>query len=225
MYLEKMIGTVLLAGAMMMSPAIDKWDLKPGIAPKAKSSLAVVVDAAMGDGDHRAEFTVVREIGDPDGSNHKAKFSWANLTVDGQEQGEDASWDVAIGPRGTVVSTTDMMGDDIRRMLSPMTFAYPEKPVGEGDKWTAEVRPYKDKDDFLLTYAYEVKGIEQVDGADALKIAATLTEMGRDAMSAEGLWWVGKDGAVLKFEMKVKNWVVPMAGGEPIDAKMTGKKG
>ena len=220
-----MFGTALLAGALMMSPAIEKWDLKPGIAPKAKASLAVIVEAATGDGDHRAEFTVVREIGDPDGANHKATYLWKGLTVDGQEVGEDTAWDVTVGPRGAVLATTDMMGDDIRRMLSPMAFVFPEKPVGEGDKWTAEVRPYKDKDDFLLTYSYEVKGVETLDGSEALKVALTLVEKSTDGMNGEGTWWIGKDGSVLKFEMKVKNWIVPMAGSDLIEAKIAGKKG
>lgn len=219
-----MIGTALLASALMMGPALDKWDIKPVLAPKATASWTVVVDASMSDGEHRAEFNLVREIGEMDGKNHKAMMSWAGLKLDGEEMGEEPKWDVAIGPRGAVVSTTDMMGDDVRRMLSPMTFAYPDKPVGEGDKWTAEVRPYKDKDDYLLTYAYVVKGLEKLNGVDTLKIALVLTEKATDGLAAEGSWWIGKDGTVLQFEVTVKNWVVPMAGGELINAKMTGKK-
>ncbi|MCB8932020.1 MAG: hypothetical protein M9921_01780 [Fimbriimonadaceae bacterium] len=218
-----MVLTTMVAGLLMTASGIDKWELKPGIEPKAKAAWAIQVDVDSPDGGHQAEFTMVREIGDADGANHKATCAWSKLLVDGGEVGEDPTWDVSFGPRGALVGTTDMMGDDIRRMLSPMTFVYPEGAVGDGDKWTAEVRPFKGKDDLLLTYAYEVKGVEKVDGADALRVAATLTEKGQDAMSAEGTWWVGKDGGVLKFQMKVTNWVVPMAGGDLMNATMTGK--
>ncbi len=215
----------MVASALMACPVMDKWEIKPVLEAKAKASWAVKVDAAMGDGDHHAEFTVIRELGAMDGPNHKATYSWSHLTVDGTERDEDTAWEVTINPRAAIVATTSDMGDDVRRMLSPMAFAYPEMPVGEGDKWTAEVRPYKGKDDFLLTYAYEVKGFEQIGDTDALKVALKLTEKGPDGMTGDGTWWIGKDGSVLQFEIKVKNWVVPMAGPEPVEAKITGKKG
>lgn len=219
-----MVITAMVAGLLMAGPVADKWELKPGIEPKAKGAWTVAVEVNVPDEQHRAEFTLVREIGVLDGENYKAICSWEKLVVDDEEMDAEARWDVSIAPRGAIVATTDTMGDDIRRMLSPMAFVYPEAAVGEGDKWNAEVRPYKGKDDYLLTYAYEVKGIEKVGDVDALRVAAVMTEKGEDAMQGEGTWWIGKNGQVLKFEVKVKNWVVPMAGGEPMEAKITGQR-
>lgn len=219
-----MVLTTMVAGVLLAVPSSEPWTLKAGIEPKARAAWAVVIDVDTDDGNHQAEFTYVREIGDPDGDNHEARCLWEKLLVDGAEMGDPPGWDVSVGPRGAIVGTNDMMGDDIRRMLSPMTFVYPDKAVAEGDKWEGQVRPYKDKDDLLLIYTYEVLGFEKVGDAEAIKVASKLTEKGRDAMGAEGTWWLGKDGALLKFSVKVTNWVVPMAGGEPMNARITGTK-
>lgn len=219
-----LILTAMVAGALMAAPVADKWELKPNLEPKAKASWAVKVAAQAPDGDHEAEFTLVREYGAKDGETQKATMGWSGLIVDGNELGQELTWDVSVNARAAVVGTIAEEGDDIRRMLSAMTFTYPDKPVGEGDKWSLEIRPYTGKDDFMLTYAYEVKGVESVDSVDALKITLKLTEKDQYGMTGEGTWWVGKDGSVLKFEMKMKNWVVPMAG-EPFDATIIGKKG
>lgn len=219
-----MFLTAMVAGALITSPMIDKWELKPNLEPKAKASWVVGVDAQTPDGDHRAEFTLVSEIGAKNGDVQKVSMGWSKLTVDGNEMGEEIIWPVTVNARAALVGTTAEEGDDIRRMLSALSFAYPDKPVGEGDKWSVEIRPYTGKDDFMLTYAYEVKGIEPIDKVDALKVALTLTEKGNGGMTGEGIWWVAKDGSVLQFEMKMKNWVVPMAGGEPFDATIKGKK-
>lgn len=219
-----MFVTAMVASALMAGPMMDKWEIKPNLAPKTKSSWVVGVDAQTPDGDHRAEFTLVREMGEKDGEARKVSMGWHHLLVDGAEMPDEILWPVTVDTRGAVVGTTAEEGDDIRRMLSALTFAYPDKAVGDGDKWSVEVRPSKGKDDLMLTYAYEVKGMEAVDKVDALKVFLTLEEKGTDGMRGEGIWWVAKDGTILQFEMKMKNWVVPMAGGQPFDAFIKGKK-
>lgn len=217
-----MIGTLAFATVLLAAP--EKWDIKPNLADKSKTVYALTVEAKTDSEEHTAKMNVVRVCSAPDASkNIKAKYSWEGLEVDGNSMDTGASWDVLLTPDGAIMSTTAEEGDDIRRMLSPLTFVYPGKAVDIGDKWSASVKPNKDKDDRQFTWAYEVKGVEKIKEADTLKIAGILSEKGNDPMSGSGTWWIGKDGTVVKFSLDIKGWVVPMAGSTPIDAKMTGE--
>lgn len=218
-----MIATFLVAAALVSAP--DTWDIKPNLADKSKSTISTTVEANMGSGDHVAKMNVVRTCGAASSDKTvKARYTWDALEVDGNSMDAgDNGWDVVLNPDGAILSTTAEGGDDIRRMLSATNFVYPTKAVGAGDKWSSIVKPNKDKDERQLTWSYEVKGIEKVKDVDALKVAATLSEKGSDPMSGDGTWWIGKDGTVLKFELKIKNWVVPMSGGELINATIKGE--
>ena len=88
--------------------------------------------------------------------------------------------------------------------------------IDVGDKWTFEMTPAK-ADKRIMTSSYEVVGTEKLKGIDALKISAKLEEKGENGMSSKGFFWISKEGKPLKYELDVKNWVVPMAGSEPVD--------
>jgi hypothetical protein len=71
-----------------------------------------------------------------------------------------------------------------------------------------------------------IEGVEAVGGVDALKVDVKFTEDGEGGVSAKSTWWLNKSGKVLKFEVKVTDWVVPMAGNGYLTAtiKATLKK-
>lgn len=218
-----MITTFILAAAIAVTP--DAWEIKPNFAEGSKTVIAMNVNASVDGSDHTAKMNVIRTCGaTASDKTIKAKFAWDGLEVDGNSmEAGDNSWDVVMTPDGAILSTSGEGGDDIRRMLSATNFIYPSKPVGPGDKWESTVKPNKDKDDRALTWSYEVKGVEKVKDVEALKVSATLTEKGADGMTADGSWWVAKNGSILKFEVKLKKWVVPMSNGGPIDATISGE--
>jgi hypothetical protein len=128
---------------------------------------------------------------------------------------EDAVFDGELLADGTL---TVAESEDVRRMLAPMLFAYPAKPVGPGDTW--EVKAGKGGSE--TTYSQSVAGIEKVKDVDALKITSKLKESGSSGLEADGTWWVGKDGKAIKFQLYVKNWYVVMAD-QSFDATITGE--
>ncbi|HTQ10719.1 MAG TPA: hypothetical protein VMI31_11650 [Fimbriimonadaceae bacterium] len=96
---------------------------------------------------------------------------------------------------------------------------YPDKEVKVGDKWTEKFKPKDGKD---VTVDYEVVEQTKVGDADALKIKGKLSEDG--PMKGDCTYWIGKDGAMLKFELDLKSWPVPFAGDpHDFDVKMKGE--
>ena len=62
-----------------------------------------------------------------------------------------------------------------------------------------------------------------MEGENSLVVYVKLKEDLKDGLSADGTWWLSKSGRIVKFEMSINNWVVPMAGPEPFDAIVRGK--
>jgi len=213
--------TTLAIAAVLSSQ--DAWDIKPNFAEKAKTSMAITVDAKVSGEDHTAKFNMVGSVTSINSEkNVKMTYAWDDLEVDGAPVGGDEVFEVLLSPEGAILSTTSSLGDDIRRMLSPLVFVYPGKAVKVGDKWSVSASPTKDKPDQAFVWSYEVAGVEKVTETDAMKISATVKEQRSGGTSGAGIWWVSKDGKVLKFTLDVKGWVVPMSGAETIDGKMTG---
>ena len=62
-----------------------------------------------------------------------------------------------------------------------------------------------------------------VDGVNTVVIGATLKEAGDSPITGTGTWWLSKVGKVVKFEVKLTNWVVPMAGSDVTDVIIRAK--
>lgn len=195
------------------------WVLKAPYEPKTKLAWNIHVDANMGGQNHEAIMKQTVSFESKSEKEIKGSASWSELQVDGQDMGgEDTAWSLTLNPNGTIASAGE--SDDYSRMLAPFAFAYPDKEVKVGDKWTVKFVPFKDARE--MTAAYEVLEQTKVGEIEALKVKGKLTDAGSGLVS-DGSYWVGKDGKVLKFDLDVKSWVVPMAGAGEFDAKIKGE--
>ena len=205
------------------SSQAQSWMLKSPYEAKAKFVWNVTVTANVGGMDVEAKMKQQLEIASKDEKQIKGKGNWSDITVNGDSQAEgDGPWDIVLNPNGSLVSAHD--STDHARMLTPAAFIYPDKEVKAGDKWQVKFKPAKDAKEF--TSDFEVVAIEKVGDVEAMKVKAKMVEGAKEGegMSANNLYWIGKDGKVLKFELDIKNWVVPMATGMPdFDAKVKGE--
>lgn len=218
-----MLTTIALIGALLTTPQADKWDLKPALEAKATSTWNLTVKVEMGGETHDAALKLISTMKEtPADKPKEATMAWKDLMLDGGQSMPDSEWDVKIGEHGAITDGAEA-GDDIRRMLQPILFVYPSAPVAVGDTWTETIKAGSDKDDRTMTLEFKADSVEKVGDEDSLKVTEKLSEKGTDTMSSTGTWWVNKAGKVLKFETKVSKWVVPMAGGDPLDATIKGE--
>jgi len=197
----------------------DGWLLKAPYKPQAKTTWSITATASMNGEDHQATLKNTITISSTSDAEIKAKGEWTDVTVDGQDQpgGEETTWDIVFKPNGSIQSAHDDV--DYARMLAPLVFIYPNREVKVGDKWTEKFRPRDGKD---ITFDYEVVEQTKVGDADALKIKGKLSEDG--PMKGDTVYWIGKDGTLLKYELDLKGWVVPFAGNDTeFDAKIKGE--
>jgi len=216
-----MLLTMIVA-AMAVRQDTAVWTLSPTFDPKApKEVWETLVDAQAPDGKHHATFNLTRATKSTANGKAVVSYSWEKLTVDDHDGDAIDPWDAVVGPRGQIQKMVEAE-DSFRRMLSPMIFIYPEKPVTVGDKWSVDVIP-ADKTR-KITYEYEAKGKETVGDTPTIIVDVKLTEGGADGIAGHGSWWLSKVGKVVKFEMMLNNWVVPMAGNDAItDVIIRGK--
>ncbi len=211
----------ILALTLAMQKEADTWDLKSSLTLKTKLTWAVKIDASAQGMDHHAAFNLNEILKSDDAKKRVETFSWDHLVVDDQDGQEVPPWDAIMGMRGEIVKMDGDVNDDYRRMLSPFLFVYPEKPVAISDKWTFTAKP--DSTGPKITYSYEAKKTELVKEIQTIVLAVKYGEEGKDGSTGEGMWWVSRAGRIIKFEIKIKNWTVPIAGGESPDATIKGQ--
>ncbi len=218
-----MLTAFVTSLAILSAPAVDKWDIKPSFTTKTVVAWNVTVDAHVESQDHHAKFRFERTISSADAKSAKAKIAWKDLEVDDNPNDVPGDFQVTMGMRGELLSSESTeFGDDLRRMLAVFSFVYPEKPIDVGDKWTFDMTP-ANGEKHKLTITSEVVGTEKLKGVDALKISTKLEEKGENGMSSKGFFWISKEGKSLRYELDVKNWVVPMAGSGQVEAKIKGE--
>ena len=212
----------MIVAAMALRQETEIWSLKTSLDPKdPKQVWATIVDATSDGQAHHATFQLTRLNKSKTAEKSVVTYNWDKLSIDDQEGQELPGWDAVTGPHGEILKMDGDADDNYRRMLSPLVFVYPDKTVSIGDKWTSEVKPiYKAG---KITYVYEAKSKEMVDGNSALLIRVKLTEEGANPILGDGTWWLSKVGKVVKFEMKLSNWVVPMAGSDVTDVMIRAK--
>jgi hypothetical protein len=205
----------MIVAALALGQDIDTWTLKPSFEVKdPKQVWATIVDAQAGGQGHHAVFQLTRVAKSKTAEKTVVTYNWEKLSVDDQEGESLPGWDLVVGPQGQLLKGDGSTEDDYRRMLSPLVFVYPEKPVVIGDKWNVEVKPEGAAK--KLSYSYEAKSKETVEGVNTLIVAMTLKEDGDNAISGTGNYWISKVGKLVKFEVKLTNWVVPMAGADAV---------
>ncbi len=141
----------------------------------------------------------------------QALWRWADIEMEGQIQ---EGWDVPVtlGKRGELLAAESEFGPDGRRMNVPFFFIYPPDDLGDKKEWTFEFKPEKSTDGPAFSATYKIVGSETAIGEDATKVNVELKEEGSGGMVVKGVYWVGKDGWVRKFDLSVENWPVPQMG-------------
>lgn len=196
------------------------WDLQSPFNKAIVQRFAISVKADVEGTTHEAEFTMRIESLKGTGEKVPVRISWVDLKVDGNETGQDSEWSGEMDQFGQLTNLES--GDDaLRRMLTPLLFSFPNKSVNEKDKF--ESKWLKPDQMFAPTFSAEILGSEGGNDPKLCKIASKLVEKGDDGIRADGTWWFKDTAKIAKFEIDLKNWVVPMAGPELVSAKITGK--
>lgn len=205
--------------SIVISPTLESWDIAPPYKKGETVGWNTRVSVNAQGIDLTIGLTYLFQVTEVSEKETRGFVRFADLEVEGMTQEDDGEYDLRLNPRGFAHASQSEHGDAFRRMSAPLFFLYPDKPVNVGDKWTVE---YKGTQGGNFAYTCEAKAEEKVGEKDALKVQMTVTEDAGDKTSSDGMFWIGKDGKVLKYEIKVKNWIVPMADGQPVDATLVG---
>lgn len=201
----------------ILCAAAVAWDLKSPLGAPAVRTYEMTVDVVDQGENHQAKFEYVLESFKTEtGKPAQVKFSWNNIHVDGEDIGQSGSWKGSCTEAGLLEKVEE--GDEFQRMLLPFVLPYPNKGVEKGDKWEAKMGTGADE----IAYAATFVEVEKIGDVETAKVSAKMTPKNSDAVRSDGTFWIAADGRVLKFEVKAANWIVPMAGGNPMEAKLTG---
>lgn len=214
-----MKGVLVLAAALLTAAAFGQgWLLKAPYAANAKTIWKVSVKATIGGVDHEVRFNHTLTIASKSEAEIKGKGSWTEFVFDGNvDPDQDATWEISLKPDGSIISA-GKSGDYVK-MLAPVLFVYPNKEVKPGDKWTAKFKA--SPTDKEVAVNYEVAELVKVGEVDALKVTAKFS--GEGPFKGGGAYWLSKDGVLLKYELDLKSWTVPLAGQSDFDAKVVGE--
>jgi hypothetical protein len=205
--------------SIVISPALASWDIVPPYKRGEATGWNTRVSVNAQGIDLTVSLTYLFQVTEVSEKETRGFVRFADLEVEGMSQEDDGEYDLRLSSRGFAHSSQSEHGDAFRRMSAPIFFLYPDKPVTVGDKWTFE---YKGSQGGTFAYTCEAKAEEKVGDKEALKVQMTITEDAGDKTSSDGMYWVDKEGRVLKFEIRIKNWIVPMADGQPVDATVVG---
>lgn len=200
------IGTALTAASFAQG-----WILT---APqsKQKSSWDLSLEAPISGRNVHATLVHAFEIKNVAADKIEGVASWDHLVVDDEELGDTTHWELSLAPTGSIAKAKD--GDGYSRMLMPFFFGYPNREVQPGAKWSETVK--RSADAKAVKFDYEVLERTNVGSREVFKISSKFKEDGANGMTGDDIFWVGKDGAVVKFELKLKNWVIPMIGEDAV---------
>ncbi|MCH7904667.1 MAG: hypothetical protein IH944_08910 [Armatimonadetes bacterium] len=212
-----MLTTIIAATAFAVPVPSAEWDLKtPYEADKTYEYLVEIDidDEATG---FQALVTLesVMTISKAVDDGFEVQLKWLDMEVEGDYQ-DDSEFTAELSTSGLITKMEDDEGVDYRSMFVSFMFVYPNKTVSVGDKWS-----YEEKDDEIKVLL-EAVAEETVRGTKTLKVRAKITE-GENGMTCTGDYWLTADGELLKYELDLKNWFVPMVG-MAFDAKVTAKK-
>jgi hypothetical protein len=127
-----------------------------------------------------------------------------------------------LKPNGIVKSVDSHYGPGMRRMVLPFYFAYPERPVAIGGTWAYKDDKADETDGHVTDFEYKLVGPEAVNSKKAHKVTVKFNEQGPAPLKGTGTYWIGEDGRVLKFDLDVTGWTVPVAS-QVFKARITGE--
>ena len=190
-------------GLTMMTAPVQAWELNSPY----KDDLTIRHNVEMFISDASEEmdvaFTAITKIGKKSDDGIKVSFGWEGLEAGGQVM-EDMMFDGNLDGHGFLKSMDD--GDDMRNMWAPFFFVYPGQAVEKGSEWSA-----KDKEEGL-SFTFEAMGVKKLKETETMHVKMKFKSASSSSVSGDGEFWVRKDGMIMKYEIDVSNWFIPMAG-------------
>jgi hypothetical protein len=221
-----LLTAIIFAGAILTSPRTqaDKWDLSAGQAPKSSVKYDVAVKVNQAGQEHTAVMKMAIDRKDAEKDKPlKGEYNWTDIQLDGGQAVPDQDWPVTFDVHGGIAGSDSSEGaDSVRKTLMPVTFIFPTQPVALGDTWTSTIKGGTEKADESMTFDMKADSVDKVGDVDALKVTEKISQKGDSPLTGTGTWWLDKSGKVLKFEVKVSNWVVAVSGPDPMDADFSG---
>lgn len=212
-----------LFAALAIAPAIstEPWTLPSPNTKGAKLAWKVVAKVDVDGQSAEASYLHMITVNSVEEKLIKATLSWDELEVNGQQMGNVGEWPAVLNLDGSIQKMVSE-DDAYRRMLTVFMPSFPtDKPIDVGSKWESNVQ-LDEKNARKLSQKYEVVGFENAGSVPTIRIKGGLKESGEGDMVSEGTWWIGKNGIVQKFTIKVTNWIVPLAGDTPITGVLEG---
>jgi regulator of protease activity HflC (stomatin/prohibitin superfamily) len=214
-------NTMIVATIAMIAIAApaQAWEITLPYKKGDQFNWKMTVNASTPEGEVEANLNYVYRVREVTENEVKGAVSFENLTVEGEAIGDPDPLELSLSLRGFAKASASEFGDSFRKMAAPIFFPYPESKVEIGSKWSVE---HKGAEGGVFKYSCEAKNIEKLGDHDVLKVSVNLEEIGGDQMKSESTYWVAKDGRVHKMELRITNWIVPMAGSGLVNATITG---
>jgi hypothetical protein len=212
---------LLLAVALATQPTQD-WNLAAPYKEKAADNYKVQIEIFDQGETINVEMNAALATDKKTDKGFEGSFSWTQLIVDGGQQ-DDMTFATTLKSDGTLKAVKSDLGDGMRRMLLPFYLSYPGKAVAKDATWTYKDANEDEVDAHKTSIEYKVVAIEKVKEVDTMKVSVKLTESGPDPMKVDGFYWVAADGRVLKYELNLTNWPVPVAA-QSFDAKLKAER-
>ena len=211
-----MTNLLIAALALAQGPA---WELKAPYKDNESDKYTVVIKIQDQGQEMAVDMVLERKIAKKTDKGFEGTFGWTQLFVEGEQQ-PDETFAIVLKPNGVLKSVKSDYGDAMRRMFLPFFLAYPDKSVAKDAAWTYKDEQEDEADAHKASVEYKVVGEEKIKDKQAMKVSFTMTEEGPNPMKSSGFFWVAQDGKVLKYELNVTGWPVPVAGSV-FDAKIT----
>jgi hypothetical protein len=216
--MKGLLSLTAVAAFASMSFA-QSWMLKAPYEAEQVTAWNVTINTVIEGKERVARIKQVLTIDSKTDKGIKARAAWTNILIDSADQSpSDTQWDVSLNLDGSIASAGQ--SGDYGRMMTAGAFVYPNKEVKAFDTWTSKVRPGRGAKE--MTLKYTVLDFTKVGGEEAVKVRGKLSET--DGMTGDLLFWVARDGRVLKFDLDLTGWVIPFATeSHRIDAKVKGE--
>ncbi len=216
-HMRTITALAFLLFAVSMSSA-EGWLLKSPYQPHTKMKWKVVTDTTVSEHAVQSVVTHILKIASDVDGKATGTLDFTDMEINGNKSGFDApTWDMVFARDGML--TTAGGGPDCLRQLAPTTFIYPNKEVAVGATWEATLK--FDENGKGAKAKFTVLEMTKLHEEDVLKVKTTLAE--ESGLHSEGLFWLSKEGMVLKYKVDVKNWTVAGSGIPSLDAKLTGE--
>jgi hypothetical protein len=117
-------------------------------------------------------------------------------------------------PSGEVRELTGgVEGNDNTRTYMVGMFIAPPKELAKDEKWIYESKGNEKTGVPAFKYELTFSGMDKIGSDDAMKFSSKLSEIGA-SFQVKGVWWISKEGHLLKAETEFDGLLIPAAGME-----------